>query len=691
MLIVHFKLNSGSHRTPVPPGSLPSLKRFAAGRWLLSVCFILAGFSFAATAQISLNVTNYGGRGDAISCYVNTVSNSVVVTTTNQLSAADIGKTMEVFGVGRHTYGLNSYGATTDGWQDVIATITNVVNGTNVYLKVTPQDGSTNFIPSRTMTAWATYGTDNHDAFARCIAAAGGYTNAVINIPNGKYLTMSYFGVGYGENAICIQRGGLHFLGESRDGTVLLSRGAWQSYYGVAGGHYPFRGYLFEIMSPVTNGAVPLILENLTLDGGVGQGMLNVHGIQCNQTDGLGWDEQHGAYLTFDQNGQNSGTVALQMLTNVNVVHWRGEMIKSIDQNTNGTIDIENCLFGDGAATALNVYPRWNVRNNVFSNLWQVTEYYQKFYRGTAYFCNNLITNDANLEYPQGYFGNSISINGGNWSASPLVIQSNILYSHNYGYNVFITTPAANVSFLNNEIHAPPFGYVFNLNAPGSQGDQCDSNILISANSIYGSGSPAQALVGFGSNSGTNANNLDLIYDLTVCSNYVAVPSGLSVTIWPSQFFYRVHFHDNVFNGAVGPLITGYAGTGIPYVLVETNNVYTPQGLYLPNLATNTVSYANGPKCVLGTVKTGNLFVLDDTNTNQIPAGAWLCLDNRNNQWPQNGYGGGDMSGNVMVYPSRLMTNSLVLSNGSAITFYWNGGSWVTNRLSPPANFRLLN
>jgi hypothetical protein len=54
------------------------------GHWfLLLICLSLTEFGISSRAQNSLNVTNYGAIGDAVQFYVNTTSNSVLVTTTN--------------------------------------------------------------------------------------------------------------------------------------------------------------------------------------------------------------------------------------------------------------------------------------------------------------------------------------------------------------------------------------------------------------------------------------------------------------------------------------------------------------------------------------------------------------------------------------------------------------------------------
>src|SRR5579863_6116658 len=102
---------------------------------VLLLCLSLLGFKHSVQAQVTTNITNFGAVGDAVQFWVNATSGSMVVTTTNQLSSADIGKAIEVFGVGTPTYGLDSYG-NTNGHQDLIATITNVVNGTNIYLSL---------------------------------------------------------------------------------------------------------------------------------------------------------------------------------------------------------------------------------------------------------------------------------------------------------------------------------------------------------------------------------------------------------------------------------------------------------------------------------------------------------------------------------------------------------------------------
>src|SRR6185437_5074866 len=96
--------------------------------------------------------------------------------------------------------------------------------------------------------------------------------------------------------SICLKRGGLDFKGESQDGTVLLSRGAWQiknTQDSTPWDGTLFRGFLFEIVAPVTND-YPLIFENMTWDGGVFAGNYGARDYPANKVTGQGWDDQHG-------------------------------------------------------------------------------------------------------------------------------------------------------------------------------------------------------------------------------------------------------------------------------------------------------------------------------------------------------------------------------------------------------------
>ncbi len=623
----------------------------------------------------TVNVTNYGAIGDAVQCTVSTTSNSVLVTTANTLSSLDIGKTIEIFGVGNQTYGLNSYGSS-NGNQDFVGIITNVTPPHNLYVQPLVNLIETNPIPQVTTNGtFATYGTDNTGAFSNSVAACAGFSTATIIIPSGTYLLMPVLAGNYGGYSYASQvlfRGGLNFVGQSNP--VLLSRGAW-FIAPVGATTYTFRGFLFEVTSPITND-LPLTFKGLTMDGGVQNGSLIIHGVAVNPVDGLGWDQQHSAYLLYDSTGTRSGTVTHQAFTNVIVQHWRGEMFKSIDENTNGNLALNGCAFIDGDATALNIYPSWDVRSCLFSNLFQVMEYYQAYYTNVAYFCNNLITNnDAGLG--QGFAGNGIAINGASTTTPPFIIQSNQLYWPNgFGYDTIVFTPAANVSVLNNQLYLSDYSSVFVVGSQGSQGNVENSNILISQNYIYSTNKIA-SLYSLGGPGITAVNGL------TMSSNYVMTGGGCVSYIYGNIASSNLSFMWNTnADSLAGSIITGYSDPGdTPFMLIQSNNQYYPNPWFQPTVITNLISYASGPKQVLDFVATSNLFMLQDTNAYQIPAGAYLFIDNRTNRWSQNGYGQSDLSGNVYIQTSQSSTNSILLTNGAAVTYWWNtqATQWQTN------------
>jgi hypothetical protein len=515
-------------------------------------------------------------------------------------------------------------------------------------------------------------------AISNCSAAAAPYTNAIIYIPNGRYLVMPTLGNGggYALGSIIVTRGGLHFKGESRDQAVLLGRGAWQSYYGVADGSYPFRGFLVQIAAPITND-LPIIFESLTLDGGVQRGYVdaaNARG-RVNEVDGLGWDEQHGAYLTYDR-GNNTGTASLQILTNIAAVHWRGEIIKSIDGNVNGRISIRNSVIGDGSATALNVYPAWDVRDNVFSNLFQIAELYQQYYRTTGYFCNNFATN---------IWGNGFAFNGCVWSAPPFIMQSNTFYFTGSGMNGIQTMPGANIAIIDNQIHCANYMSAICIGAPGAQviDGMYNSNILISGNSIY---APAKLTAVFA----FAPDEVNQVEKLTICSNTITAPEQIFYVVRSGGNQHNVRFFENTINSQLVEWQTGVPGTGKGNLtLVETNNRYTPWPNYFDTVKTNTISYVKGPKHRMDYIASGNKFILQDSISNQLPHGAVIEIDNRNNRWAAlHGGSGGDIVIQTSENPAKP---SHILPTGQKMTFHWVNGIWSTNAAppAPPSNLRL--
>ncbi len=100
-------------------------------RLLLLLGLALGGQGLLRAQSTSLNVTNFGARGDAVQISVAMTSNSsaVIFPASNPLTSADVGKVILLFGVGPATTPTNH--------QDLIASIVSVSNGTNVILSGT--------------------------------------------------------------------------------------------------------------------------------------------------------------------------------------------------------------------------------------------------------------------------------------------------------------------------------------------------------------------------------------------------------------------------------------------------------------------------------------------------------------------------------------------------------------------------
>jgi len=637
---------------------LPRAKDFGRGgegtgsrgrRLFLLVCLLLTGLGISTQAQNTLNVTNYGAIGDAVQFFANTVSNSAVVTTTNPIPSSAIGEVIELFGCGTVTVAPNC--------QDMVATIVNVVDGTNIFVSQTPQATLTN--------TFATYGHNNTANFQAAIAAVGNDTNDFIYIPAGTYLLMptSYSGkynnLSYGYNSILLNRGGINFVGAGTNATTLLSQGAWT----LIGGSV-WRGILVELVSPMTNN-FPISFSYLTMDGGVQQGNTSIHGFAASLKNGNGWDETHHAFLSWIVTG---GYLAQSYFTNVLIQHWRGEEFISIDQPANSRIGIYNCTFADGNATALNIYPAWDVRSNLFVNLFQVAEYYQQYYSFPGYFEYNVITNIT---------GNGFAFNGGKGNNPPFYMESNVFYLSASGKNGIETTPGDNIYVIGN-LFTNVGNYVisFNLGCPGYQGTFVSSNIVITANIFY---NPYMFMELGGQTAPTDPNG---VVNVTISNNKFYSPANgfMDFAVSYGGFTTNISFNNNDCSQFINdPIYCTTAGIGNPYPFVSTNNLYwSPAGA---TGATNAVSYSHGSRFNVNINPTANtILYLDDTNARSMPAGAQMLITNSSYTHLA-----------LPIYSgSSLQTPPVILPYGQTTIFYWHAAtsSWSTsNKPLPPTNF----
>ena len=643
-------LISTPHPDPLPERGGEGIGSQGRRFWLL-VCLLLTGLGISTQAQNTINVTNYGAIGDAVQFFANTVSNSAVVTTTNPIPSSAIGEVIELFGCGPVTVAPNC--------QDMVATIVNVVDGTNIFVSQIPQATLTN--------TFATCGYNNQASFQAAIAAVGADTNDTIYIPAGTYLLIptTHSGV-YSQSGIAIQRGGINFVGAGTNATILLSRGAWTIINNAV-----IRGMLVEVASPCTNN-YPLTFSHLTMDGGIQQGNTSIHGFGASPVNGDGWDFTHDAFLTWCV---SSASLSHIYFTNVLVQHWRGEEFKSIDQPANSTIGIYDCTFADGNATALNVYESWDVRSNLFVNLFQVAEYYQAFYSYPSYFEYNTITNIT---------GNGFAFNGGKGNNPPFYMESNVFYLTSSG-NGIETTPGDNIYVIGN-CFTNVGNYVinFDLSCPGAQGTYYNSNIVISANTIV---NPYIFLELGGGSGPTDFNS---VMNATI-NNNIFLTNGNNAGFnlctsyggWTTNISFNGNDCSQLNNEGLGVhFYTAAGGSGNPYAFVNTNNLYWTsiltdgeQGPIIP------ISYVTGSRYRLVYNYYGGVIIyLYDTDAISIPAGAQILFTNST-------YNGMSMP----IFPSaNTNITPIIVSYGQSVVFYWRPAthSWSTsNKPLPPTNF----
>lgn len=591
--------------------------------------------------QAMLNVTNFGAQGDATQMFVKTVSNSSVVTiqSTNQLSNADVGKLILLFGAGPATTPTNH--------QDLVASITQVSGGTNVTLSLPTGATSNNVL--------ATYGTQNATAFQNCINAASG-TNTIVSIPAGTYLLISPAAISpsfvmqnYSDQypAVTVQKGGLHFLGAGMTNTILMGCGAWQNK-----GSWGYRGYMFALQGPVTNDA-PLIFDSLTMDGGVPAGNTSFHGSPISTNDGSGWDNTHHAVVDV-------GPPPLQAhkaFQNCAFRHWRGEMFTSFISQWDGFILVTNCVFSDGNATAYNFNFTHNIVGCTFSNMFQVSEFYQAYCSNACYFQNNLATNMT---------GNCcIAINGAvtNRAIAPYNIQSNTFYSGGF---MILTSPANNLYITGNRFFGSNCTGGIGLGCAGYQGTAINSNIFVQDN-IFSNSYYVLEVLGV---------DQDMSADVYITSNTAvgvhnfAGGYGASTNVW---------LVGNVADATTGPVNNAQMQGQWVYDDLSEQIPYN-FGAGAPG-ATNIISYCYGARQSTWSQHAGTSYYLDDAHPSQMPSGAMMVVSNYANSTIE------------QLYTSSTRPASpLTLGIGAALMFQWTNGAWQQySTLPPPTNFHVVS
>jgi hypothetical protein len=585
----------------------------------IALCFFTA---HCHAQSATLDVTDFGARGDAVSITANTVSGSPVITVpaTHALASTDIGKLILLFGAGPATTPTNH--------QDLIATIVQVEQGTNVTLSL-PAGATSNDV-------YCTYGTQNARAFQHCVDAASG-TNTVIKIPAGDYLLVPPTQTIHVEMktgggpvaAVVLRKGGIDFQGAGVDKTVLLGCGAWKLQ-----GKSALRGLIFDCRGPVTNNT-PLVFEELTMDGGVPVGRTPCRVYPASVKDGSGWDGTHGAVVDSGR-----GPLHLfKMFRNCRFTHWRGEILKSVAPGWDGYILVTNCLFDDGNASAFNMSFTHKISGCTFSNMYMAMEFYQAYCSNACYFERNILTNIT---------ASPLAINGAltNSVNPPYNIVSNTFYlSGSFG---ILTTPAQNLYVTGNQFICTNTTAALGLGCAGYQGSGINSNIVVSGNHFEGTAYVIEILGG-----GRNR-----IADVRVLDN---TATGTSRFAGGYGWSTNVCFRGNTANaGLWSDQLKGQ------WFLDDASNAFPPWAVNGSSGKTNVITYAHGMRQQIAASKTNCVFALDDSQPERIPAGAIMEITNN-----------GKIAAPVYFSATRANGGSrTTLQGNEVVTCVWTNGIW---------------
>jgi hypothetical protein len=589
-------------------------------------------FAFAGKAAV-LNVAKYGAHGDAVQTLANTVSNSTLVclATTNELSATDIGKLIELFGVGPATSPTNN--------QDLIASIVSVTNGTNVTIS-TPASLTATGVN-------CTYGTENAGAFQNCINACQG-SNDMIIIPAGTYLIVppqilaSNFAMD-GSSSLCpavsISRGGIKMLGAANGTSILLGNGAWILNNGAVE-----RGVIFGCVGPVTNN-YPLIFQNLSFNGGVQVGNVGYGTGPADPVTGGGWDVTHDALVDM---GEPPFHINKQFI-NCTFMHWRGEMVKSVVAWNTGYIAVTNCAFWDGDGSGFNYNWTPHVINGcLFSNLNMAVEFYVGTMATNSIFENNVITNTRV----------AISLVGALTNApSPgYAIISNSISASDYD---ICFGPARNVQVIGNTFYGGVIGIA--TDSAAYQGTDINDDILIGSNQFINTTYPL----------GVCGAGQDRLQDVTLenntaygCANFA---SGYG---WSSNVVFEA-------NASLQPAVN-HAGQldgsklcGQLFVDDVSDQFQATSVIFSSADQTNIIYYSFGIRQAIYSNLSG-IGLLDTSRPQAIPPGAELAVTNAS-AFP------------ITIYPSDTghMVDAAILPSGDCFTYTWSNAVWNLAPITP--------
>jgi hypothetical protein len=327
--------------------------------------------------------------------------------------------------------------------------------------------------------------------------------------------------------------------------------------------------------------------------------------------------------------------------------NWRGEILKSVVSIWDGYVEVTNCVFLDGNATAFNFTFSHTIEHCFISNLVQAVEFYQGYCSNACYFKNNTVTDMEQALY---------AVTGAltNHYNRPYSIVSNTFFLHG-GQNGIQTTPAQNLSIIGNQFIGD--GLAVTLGSSGYQGSDINSNIVIAGNEFNGA---ADAVMIEGS--GQNA-----VWNVTVTNNRATPPairgnSGFASGYgWGTNLVFQNNTAPGLAYGLDSRLMAGQSFAD------DRSNQFPPQNDY-GAAGTNQISYAHGRRHSLTVASPQAVFVLDDTQPAAIPPGADLEITPAGNF-------------QALIYLSQTMSGAPVtVTSSQKALFYWHGDAWTTNR-----------
>ncbi len=620
--------NAGNYDTFFPPGNTDSVHPGAAGYaimagWVnINLTATFGAVWSGGGSSLSLNVTNYGAKGDYTNLTVSCTNGSYAMLASHALVSSDTNKLILIREGGPYgTAGLH---------QDLLARIVSV-SGANF---TTDRKAGASLINTP-----ASYGTENSAFFKAAVddIPLTGLTTLII--PDGNYwlLNTNYdlatnFSAGQFEShpAVTLSKGGILFQGGLS--STLTGNGAWVNH-----GSYVYRGAMFFCTSPVTNSASPLIFSNIRFDGAIPQ---VIYGYNSSTDNGGGWDYTH--HAVCDDNPTVSAMHQLKVFTNCTFMRWAGENLISFDAGTNGgnnnQINLMNCVFQDSPATADNMYYGQLVSGCLFSNVLKVTEFSQYNSALPTLFRDCVWTNLTGI--PITVLGAQVGY------VSPSFTVSNCVGA--YSLSCFHLPNAQNVNLISNKLFGSDSFLV--LGGAGAQAAGVVTNtrfVTIYGNVVNGSSGNPYIIAYSGSS------------DIFITNN--AFPSGNTFI----QGYGPLYASNVVLSANSGGPVDSAAVSSGQYFIDLANNSFAAYGAeYDYSGVTNTMTYSRG--------RYHNPFVTQPTSgyvlvtNNLVPSGASMTIYNTGAN-PVKLFSGST---------STLLTN---LPTSSTVYFSWSGYSWTND------------